>query len=324
MKEDAMSLKNWLDLARKLAVLTCLTMLCLAVATFASGLADISMLTGPSSDSGSPSAADAFLPTLLLALLLAAVYGIVIIRSRWHGWRLMLAVFVSFFGLMTVMTHSESAVFLGHTMPGGLILRLVAMGAIFAGLFAPVAVLVMGRLRASGLPALGPQPGKLPLREWMWRIMALGAVYLLIYNVFGYFIAWKSPAVQTFYAGIDEGTFLRHLASLWKSWPWMFPFQFGRGILWALFGLPIIRMYSGKRWETALMVALLFSVWSAQLLSPNPFMPQAVARIHFAETSTSNFLFGCMVGLLLSRPTFQPSQEIQPATGNNLRRRLSA
>lgn len=319
-----MRLVGCFSLMRKFVILTFLTMVCLAVATFASGLADISVLTGPVSDTESPNAADAFLPMLLFSFLLAAVFGLAIMRSRWHGWKLITAVFVSFFGLMTIMTHSESIVFLRHTIQGGLIVTLFIMGGIFAGLFAPTAVAVMGRLRAGVGSGFEPQQEQVALTAWIWRMVAIGAIYLVIYNVFGYFIAWKSTAVQAFYGGIDEGTFPKHLVSVWRSSAWVFPFQFGRGILWALFALPIVRMYRGKRWEVALTIAFLFSVWSTQLLAPNPFMPQAVARTHFVETSTSNFLFGYIVGLLLTARVAVPPREVWAPVGNKAARRVAA
>ncbi|KPJ70553.1 hypothetical protein AMJ52_09820 [candidate division TA06 bacterium DG_78] len=80
----------------------------------------------------------------------------------------------------------------------------------------------------------------------------------------------------------------------------MFFFQFARGLLWMLFALPVIRMYKGKNWQVGLTLALLFAFWSFQLLIPNPFMPPDVARVHLIETFSSNFIFGWIVGLLLS------------------------
>jgi hypothetical protein len=81
----------------------------------------------------------------------------------------------------------------------------------------------------------------------------------------------------------------------------MFPLQALRAMLWAAFTLPVIRMHRGQPWEVSLAAALLFAVWSVQLLLPNPYMPEAVARTHLVETLLSNFIFGCIVGWLLSR-----------------------
>ena len=45
-----------------------------------------------------------------------------------------------------------------------------------------------------------------------------------------------------------------------------------------------------------------FAMGRSQLLLLNPFMPEAVAKVHLVETATSNFLFGVLVGWLLALP----------------------
>lgn len=60
-------------------------------------------------------------------------------------------------------------------------------------------------------------------------------------------------------------------------------------------------MMKGPWWEAGLAVALLFSVVMAQLLMPNPYMPEAVRMAHLIETASSNFIFGWIVVWLLHR-----------------------
>jgi hypothetical protein len=89
-----------------------------------------------------------------------------------------------------------------------------------------------------------------------------------------------------------------------RDTPWLIPFQMVRALLWTALALPVIRMMKGDRLETALAVGLVFSVvMNAQLLLPNPYMPEAVRMAHLAETASSNFLFGILVGWLLSKRT---------------------
>jgi len=60
-------------------------------------------------------------------------------------------------------------------------------------------------------------------------------------------------------------------------------------------------MLKGQMVETALMLGLLFGVvMNAQLLIPNPYMPEAVRMAHLVETASSNFIFGLLVGWLLT------------------------
>ncbi|HZO19986.1 MAG TPA: hypothetical protein VFB46_13430, partial [Gemmatimonadaceae bacterium] len=86
--------------------------------------------------------------------------------------------------------------------------------------------------------------------------------------------------------------------------PWLVPFQILRALLWVAIAVPVIRMMKGQWQETALAVALLFSVvMNAQLLLPNPYMPEPVRMAHLVETASSNFIFGAFLGwLLVSRP----------------------
>lgn len=46
-------------------------------------------------------------------------------------------------------------------------------------------------------------------------------------------------------------------------------------------------------------LALLFAVMPSLLLLPNPLMPDEVRMAHLLETTTSNFLFGWLVVLIL-------------------------
>jgi hypothetical protein len=58
----------------------------------------------------------------------------------------------------------------------------------------------------------------------------------------------------------------------------------------------------------------LFAVMTSQLLLPNPLMPAEVRMAHLLETSTSNFLFGWLVVLILrgTGRTRVPQRQIVP------------
>ncbi|OLD49726.1 MAG: hypothetical protein AUI63_02160 [Gemmatimonadetes bacterium 13_1_40CM_2_60_3] len=61
-------------------------------------------------------------------------------------------------------------------------------------------------------------------------------------------------------------------------------------------------MLKGQRTETVLAIGLLFSVvMNAQLLLPNPYMPEPVRMAHLVETASSNLIFGVFVGWLLTQ-----------------------
>jgi len=72
-------------------------------------------------------------------------------------------------------------------------------------------------------------------------------------------------------------------------------------LIWAFLGWLVVRIVGVHKVETPLAVGLAFAVlMNSQLLLPNPFMPEAVRMAHLLETATSNFIFGMLVGALLS------------------------
>jgi hypothetical protein len=145
--------------------------------------------------------------------------------------------------------------------------------------------------------AIGHAPG-----EWAWKLGLIALAYLILYFTFGYFIAWRNPAVLECYGGVDEGGFFAHMGTVLRDTPWLIPFQVLRAVLWTALALPVVLMMKGQWQETALAIGLLFAVvMNAQLLLPNPYMPEAVRMAHLVETASSNFVFGLLVGGLLAR-----------------------
>lgn len=292
-----MIVKSAIKISVKVIVLTFLLLVCFILASILSGLAS-PPTTGTSS---STNASSTLLNLLLVSFLETIVLTYIILRSNWTGWKLVGAVFLAFYGLMTVVLHLESIIFLPRHLPPGMISKIFLMGAIEAGLFSPLAILILGKMRPKPFPPVLEKWREMSPGEWGWKSAMIVVSYVILYFVFGYFIAWKNPAVHTYYGGVDPGNFFAHLTRILARTPWIFPFQALRALLWMGFALPVIRMLRGQSWEVGLALALLFAVWSSQLLIPNPYMPREVARVHLVETAVSNFIFGWLVGWLLSR-----------------------
>lgn len=254
-----------------------------------------------------------FLDTIVLAYI--------ILRSRWAGWRLIATVFFVFYGVMTFIAQIESAIF--HILPSGMLPRLFLMGILIAAPFSPLAVIILGKRKADTATTNEPNSRLLmPKKEWVWKLTVIAIAYVIIYSTFGYFIAWKNPAIQAYYGGIDEGSFFAHMKTVLTSVPWFIPFQTLRAMLWALLALPVIRMMKGRWQETAIAVGLLFAVlMNSQLLIPTPLMPEAVRMTHLIETASSNFIFGYFIVWLLHRhhssfsDLFRAGLTPQPKTG---------
>jgi len=257
------------------------------------------LLSNASEQNASAEAGATLVALLVVSLINAAVWTYVILRSHWTGWKLILTVFFVFYGVNTLMPQIESAYFITR-LPPGLLPRLFLAGLIIAAVFAPLAVLILGKARSK---TNGTSRLEMPVRGWIVKSCAIVVVYLFLYFTFGYFIAWKNPAVRAYYGGGDPESFVAHIASLLRDEPLLFLLQAVRALLWLAIAVPVIRMMKGGRWESGLAVALLFAVMTSQLLLPNPLMPDEVRMVHLVETATSNFLFGWLVVLILRQKT---------------------
>jgi hypothetical protein len=254
---------------------------------------------------GAPAPPSASFMAIVLGVMLLQVIALAypIMRSTWNGWKLTLAVFVLFFGTVTFMGQIESLVYLGSKMPNGMLSGIVGMGLFTAAVFSPIAVLVLGRWKAGPLTSAAPghrEPTS--TKEWGWKTAVAGLVFLSLYYLFGYFVAWRNPLVREYYGGTDPGSFFAQIGSIIGSTPWMLPLQYVRGLLWVALAVLVIRMMKGSWRQVALAVSILFTVPSFYLLFPNPLMPDAVRMAHLVETAPYQFLFGWFVVLLFCNP----------------------
>jgi hypothetical protein len=284
------TVKVFLLTAIRFIAVTILDFVCFAVVSGA--------LLSTAAEQPSPADAAATLFALFaVSLINAAVWTYVILRSRWTGWKLILTVLLVFFGVGTLMPQIETAYFITR-LPPGMLPRLFLVGIIMALVFAPLAVLILGKAKTQANETNADSGVKMPVGEWILKLSLIVVAYLFLYFTFGYFIAWKNPVVRAYYGGSDPSGFLAHIASLLRTEPALFLLQALRALLWTAIAVPVIKMMKGAWWESGLAVALLFAVMTSQLLLPNPLMPAEVRMVHLLETATSNFLFGWLVVLL--------------------------
>ncbi len=243
---------------------------------------------------------------ILVSLVDAAMVMLVVRRSLWRGWRLMLAVAVSLYGVMTFMSQIETAWF-GPSLgvPASVLPGLFLSSLPIVLLFVPLAVWILGNARpwndVSAAARVAYSRLRMPVLQWLWKLAVIAVAYLVFYFGFGYIVAWQNPVLRDLYGnGASAAVF---------DWWRLIPFQLMRGVLWAIFALPVIAMDRGPAWKTAIVVGL----WLALPMNiahaiPNPIMPDVTVRLsHFVETATSNFLFGMMVAAAIQwRPHRQP------------------
>jgi hypothetical protein len=253
---------------------------------------------------------------LIFALCVGVVVSYLILRARWHGWTLVGAVFVSMYGIGTVASQVESVAFLSSKLPPGMIRAIFVQGAIAAALFAPLAVLVLGKWRNPAIRT--PKPPFVPpdLGSILLRLVILVAAFVFLYMFFGYYVAWRNPELQRYYGGPELATFGAAWRHNWTSSRWIYALAALRALLYIGCLYPLVRMLHAPRRESALAAALFLACWSTILLLPNPLMPPSVARSHFWETLGFSLVFGALAGWLLCFTL--PVLQVEPHTTASL------
>jgi hypothetical protein len=249
--------------------------------------------------------------TTPVALLLSAVVSATILvwaarRSSFSGLAMWMQLFVLSFGVQTFMPQIETAYFISGVSSSGAshtafpllqgnfqVYLLFLHGFVTSLLFTLLLVLLVGGF--SRRPR--PQTNFTVSADHAVKVGAwLALVYVVLYMVFGYYVAWQSQDVRLFYSGSSE------LASVWNQWagtlmvkPELPVFQYFRGVLWILCLIPLFKGFSGGRIELVALSALALAYLTTVLLSfPNPLMPVGVSVAHFWEVSISMLIFGAL------------------------------
>ena len=240
--------------------------------------------------------------SLPMAMLFSGVVNATILvwaarRSSFQGLAMWMQLLVLSFGVQTFETQIETAYFL----PAFPLLRgsfqlylLILHGFVSSLLFTFLVVLLVGGFSRRPRPETNfTVRADHAVKAGAW----LPVVYIVLYLLFGYYVAWQSQEVRLFYTGTSD------LPSLWNQWgatlmakPELPVFQYFRGVLWILCLIPLFNGFSGKRIELVALSALALAYLpTVELSFPNPLMPAGVSLAHFWEVSISTGIFGALV-----------------------------
>jgi hypothetical protein len=311
-----MALRTILLTSLRILAVCLLFAVCFTVGGVLSGLDKVAQQSiasqpAPLANQQVPPMPDNFLRSFLIfTLCVGGILSYLILRSRWHGWMLVGAIFVGMYGISTVASQVESVAFLSNKLPQGMIRAIFVQGAIAAALFAPLAVLALGKWRAASLRAPMSPAAPLKLASILLRLAILVAAFVFLYMFFGYYVAWRNPELQRFYAGPELATFWAAWRHNWTSSRWIYALAAFRALLHIACLYPLVRMLHTSRRESALAAALFLACWTTVLLLPNPLMPASVARSHFWETMGFNLVFGALAGWLLCFTAPAPQVEL--------------
>jgi hypothetical protein len=246
--------------------------------------------------------------SLPIALLLSGVVNATVLvwaarRSSFSGAAMWLQLLVLCFGATTFLTQIESGYFVSAfpLLQGNFVVYLLILrGFVTALAFTLIVTLLVGGFARRPRP----EPGFAVHADHAVRMGAwLAAAYFVLYEVFGYYVAWQSQEVRLFYGGPAQlNPALNQYALTLMARPEFPVFQYFRGVLWLLCLIPLFKGFSGKHLELAILSFLALGYLpTIQLTFPNPLMPPGVALAHFWETSISTGIFGALCAWFVPR-----------------------
>ncbi len=244
---------------------------------------------------------------VLLFLMVLLEIGVLLwAHRRLDGSRLQrfLVIFSLLFGVQFVMSQIEAWAFQSAVgMSTKEILQTVVGGFLFALGVAALLVFTPKRKVQAALDG-----SLIQLRAGKVLLLVL-MVYPLLYWLAGYFIAWQFQAIRQYYTGAanNEGMAAGFLGFFADG---LYFLQVGRAFLWFLMAWPFLHYFRGNSLQGALLLGTLFSVLHcAQLLLPNPFMPEEIRYPHLLETACSTFIWGFVVAWMLLGKTMNRHNE---------------
>src|SRR5260370_42632210 len=98
-----------------------------------------------------------------------------------------------------------------------MIRHLFVQGAIGTALFAPLAVLVLGKWRAAMPGVASPAPAGMRAASAAWRLVLLIIAFVFLYLFFGYYVAWQNPQLRKDYGGPPWPNLLSSPRGDWRN-----------------------------------------------------------------------------------------------------------
>jgi len=133
----------------------------------------------------------------------------------------------------------------------------------------------------------------------MWfKIAIISVIYFIIYNIFGYYVAWQFEATRLFYTGSKEiDTFFNMFTSNVSDFSFVL-FHIARGIIFGISGYILYNIIDASKIRKSAILTLIFGGFGFQIILPNPIFPEIVRISHFIETTSSMLLFGFIISVM--------------------------
>ena len=220
----------------------------------------------------------------------------IVSNSNWRGMKRVAGISFAVFMINSFMMQIET-MFFGSAFPA--LTRIDALLIMFSALPSILVGTILS-VKFFGNKDTAEKRRRIPVSTLVPRIMIIGPIYMIIYILFGYFVLWQFEEARLFYEFLGNIEGFTFIGTLMIIPPFTYFFQFVRGIMFALFVLPIFYMLQEKgRKNFIISVCLIYFTTPVLLIVPNPLFPDVVRWAHFIEMSLSMLVFGIIVGNIM-------------------------
>lgn len=236
--------------------------------------------------------------TIVYMLWIVGTMYFIVENARCKGLTLYLSVVGCMFFIQSFMTQIETILFNNAFVGLGRsdIFLMMAAELISIAIVVFLMILIVKR------KAVENETAKIEWKVFLKRMALNGLIYMVIYFVFGYFVAWKSEELRVFYSGsaVDVGFFGQLYSNAVNSFI-VYPFQFVRGMLFTIGTIPLMKIRWKHKNDFIIGVCAVFLCTAISLIIPNFLFPDTVRLTHFAEMVSSMLLFGIITAVLMKK-----------------------
>jgi hypothetical protein len=220
----------------------------------------------------------------------------IIRHTRYSGKKLFFYLLFIMFFVQCFMTQIET-LFFGHAFP--VLTKTDIVLIMLAGLL-PLLVTIPLQMKFFKNKDTEVKQININIKSFILKLCVIGVIYLFVYFIFGYFVAWQFEELRIFYTSSAEKlSFFGQLLNEFKTNPVIFPFQILRGILFGFFVLPLVNMITKSKLVFITSICLVYLCTAIVLIIPNVLFPDIVRIGHLIEMVSSMLLFGMIVGNIL-------------------------
>lgn len=254
----------------------------------------------------SNSSNSSFTQILIYCILNTLILTLFIVKSKLRSYKLATVSFILFWGIQYFMTQIETLYFNASVkMPLAELIKNVSFGAIYTAIFSLIAVLILGKFKKETNFQYNNHKIKVSIVNIIPNMIILSLIYVIIYFIFGYFVAWQFADLRYYYTGSTHiVNIVQHMSNQFRQDPVLILFQFFRGFLWSILAVIIINSLDIQNRLIYITTGLLFSILiTTPLIFSNAYMPTSVRIGHSFELSTSMLIFGIISVVILKNKT---------------------